>query len=31
MSVPCSVVMNGNFFGAAIIRASNALTECGIA
>ena len=31
MSVPCRVVMNGNRRGAAIIRASSALTECGIA
>jgi len=31
MSVPCSVVINGSRRGAAICRASNALTECGIA
>jgi hypothetical protein len=31
MSVPCSVVINGSRRGAAIERASKALTECGIA
>ena len=31
MSVPCSVVMKGSRRGAAIARASMALTECGIA